>query len=81
MAWLVARVVGAASQPLVSGALGLATCVGCTGPLVVALLGALGGGSASTFAAVAGSSYDLSTALFLVSLAGLTWGVLRSRRR
>jgi hypothetical protein len=80
LAWLVALVVGGAGRPLVSGALGLVTCVGCTGPLVLALLAALGGGSVTAYAEVSGLSYDLSTAVFLVSLVGVTWSVLRSRR-
>ena len=80
LAWLVALVVAAAGRPLVSGALGLVTCVGCTGPLVLALVAALGGGSVTAYAAVSDLSYDLSTLVFLVSLAGVTWSVLRSRR-
>jgi hypothetical protein len=79
LAWLVALVVGSAGRPLFSGALGLATCVGCTGPLVLALLATLGGGSVTAYAAVSGLSYDLSTLVFLVSLGGVTWSVLRSR--
>jgi hypothetical protein len=80
LAWLVALVVGSAGRPLFSGALGLVTCVGCTGPLVLALVAALGGGSVTAYAAVADLSYDLSTLVFLVSLLGVTWSVLRSRR-
>ncbi|MFC5368830.1 DUF7546 family protein [Salinirubrum litoreum] len=79
LAWLVALVVGAAGRPLVSGALGLVTCVGCTGPLILALVAALGGGSVTAYAAVSDLSYDLSTVVFLVSLVGVTWSVLRSR--
>jgi hypothetical protein len=80
LAWLVALVVAAAGRPLVSGALGLVTCVGCTGPLLVALVAALGGGSVTAYAEASGLAYDLSTAVFLVSLVGVTWSVLRSRR-
>jgi hypothetical protein len=79
LAWLVALVVAAAGRPLVSGALGLVTCVGCTGPLVLALVATLGGGSVTAYAAVSDLSYDLSTVVFLVSLGGVTWSVLRSR--
>jgi len=80
LAWLVALVVDGAGRPVVSGALGLVTCVGCTGPLVLALLAAFGGGSVTAYAEVSGLSYDLSTVVFLVSLVGVTWSVLRSRR-
>lgn len=80
LAWLVALVVRRAGRPLLSGALGLVTCVGCTGPLVLALLATLGGGSVTAYAAVSGLSYDLSTVVFLVSLLGVTWSVQRSRR-
>jgi hypothetical protein len=79
LAWLVALVVGSAGRPLFSGTLGLVTCVGCTGPLVLALLATLGGGSVTAYAAVSGLSYDLSTLVFLVSLGGVTWSVLRGR--
>jgi hypothetical protein len=79
LAWLVALVVAAAGRPLVSGALGLVTCVSCTGPLVLALVATLGGGSVTAYAAVSDLSYDLSTVVFLVSLGGVTWSVLRSR--
>jgi hypothetical protein len=46
---------------------------------VLALVATLGGGSVTAYAAVSDLSYDLSTVVFLVSLGGVTWSVLRSR--
>jgi hypothetical protein len=77
LAWLVAVVVRATGRPLVAGSLGLVTCVGCTGPLVLAVVTAVFGGSATAFAAVAPLSYDLSTLVFVVAVGGLVASAFR----
>lgn len=62
---LFSRATGAAGV----GALGLVTCVGCTWPV---LAGVAGGGGLSVLGAI-GSSYDLSTAFFVLTVGLLLW--------
>ena len=56
-----------ATKGVLSGVFGLVSCVGCTFSLLVPLLGA------STFSAVAWLSWDVSTLVFLVTIALLYW--------
>lgn len=62
-----------ASSAAVSGALGLFSCVSCSWPILASLAtGLLGGGSAAASTAF-GLSYDLSTAVFLLTVGLLYW--------
>lgn len=49
------------------GALGLATCVGCTVPVLAPLAGALGGPATGLATTAYAYSYDLGTALFVLT--------------
>lgn len=51
-----------------SGALGLVTCVGCTVPVLAPFLGMLGGPAASLSTTAYSWSYDVGTALYLLTL-------------
>lgn len=61
------------------GALGVATCVGCTVPVAAPLLGLLGGPTAGLVTTAYAYSYDLGTALFVLTLAVLHAGHRRDR--
>jgi hypothetical protein len=62
-----------AAGSAVSGLLGLLSCVSCTWPVIASVAtGVVGGGSAVATVAL-GFSYDLSTAVFLVTVALLYW--------
>lgn len=62
-----------AAGAAVSGLFGLLSCVSCSWPILASLAtGAFGGGSAVAAAAF-GLSYDLSTVVFLVTVALLSW--------
>jgi hypothetical protein len=56
-----------ATAGVLSGVFGLVSCVGCTFSLLLPLVGA------STFSAIAWLSWDLSTLVFLVTIALLYW--------
>jgi hypothetical protein len=56
-----------ATAGVLSGLFGLVSCVGCTFSLLIPLVGA------STFSAVAWLSWDLSTLVFLLTIALLYW--------
>jgi hypothetical protein len=66
-----------ASRSLLGGALGLVTCVSCTGSVLGTLLAGVLGGSSVAASAALSQSYDLSTAIFLVALGALWFGVRR----
>lgn len=51
-----------------SGALGLVTCVGCTVPVLAPVLGLLGGPAAGLATTAYAWSYDVGTALYLLTL-------------
>ncbi|WP_435120028.1 DUF7546 family protein [Halolamina sp. C58] len=57
-----------ATAGVLSGVFGVVSCVGCTFSVLVPLLGA------STFSAIAWLSWDLSTLVFVVTIALLYWG-------
>lgn len=61
------------SRGTLSGALGLVTCVGCTVPVLAPFLGMLGGPAASLSTTAYTWSYDVGTALYLLTL-GLLLG-------
>lgn len=73
LSYLVYATVIDAVRSAVSGALGLLSCVSCTWPVITSVAtGVVGGGSAVATVAL-GFSYDLSTAVFLVTVALLYW--------
>lgn len=76
LALLAYAAVARASRGLLGGALGLVTCVSCTGSVLGALLAGVGGSSVAVSAAMA-RSYDLSTAVFLLAIGGLWVGLRR----
>lgn len=61
-----------------SGALGVVTCVGCTVPVVAPLVGLLGGPATSLSTTAYAWSYDVGTALYLLTL-GLLVASLEGR--
>lgn len=81
LAYLVAITIGETSKSLTAGALGLASCVSCTWPLIAALAGATSAswlaGLQSVTATATSYAYDLSTLLFLASVALLLWALTR----
>lgn len=56
------------SRGTISGALGLVTCVGCTVPVLVPLVGLLGGPATSLTTTAYAYSYDLGTLLFVLTM-------------
>jgi hypothetical protein len=60
------------SARTLTGVLGVATCVGCSFPLLVSLVGVAGVGGAG-LASVSALSLDLSTAAFLVAVGVFVW--------
>jgi len=66
-----------ASAGVLSGVVGFVTCVSCVGPVVVATASGVLGGASTAVAAVSTSAYayDLSTALFALTVATL-WKTL-----
>jgi hypothetical protein len=65
-----------ASRGVLGGALGLVTCVSCTGSVLGAVLAGVGSSSVAVSAMLA-RSYDLSTAVFLLAVGGLWVGLNR----
>ena len=73
LSYLVYATVIDAAGSAVSGLLGLLSCVSCTWPVIASVAtGVVGGGSAVAAVAL-GLSYDLSTAVFLVTVGLLYW--------
>lgn len=73
LAYLLAAAVRELSARSLTGALGVATCVGCSFPLLVSIAGAVGLGGGAGLAAVSALSLDLSTGAFLLALGVLAW--------
>lgn len=73
-----------ASGSLASGVLGLFSCVSCTMPVVASVAAAVLGGGSFLATATLSYAYDLSTAVFVVTVVLLSWrpsvGRLQSRR-
>ncbi|RYJ08602.1 hypothetical protein ELS19_19095 [Halogeometricum borinquense] len=67
-----------ATAGVFSGILGLATCVSCVGPVIAGVFsGVLGGASTALAGSMSGAyAYDLSTALFVVTV-GILWYTLQ----
>ena len=73
LSYLVYATVVDASGSAVTGLLGLFSCISCTFPVVVTVFTGLFGGGAALAAAVYSRSYDLSTLVFVVTVALLYW--------
>jgi hypothetical protein len=73
LAYLVYVTVLEASGSVVAGALGLFSCVSCTLPIVAAVASAVLGGSGILAATALDASYDVATAVFLLTVALLYW--------
>jgi hypothetical protein len=82
LAYLVAATVVPATRTALGGLVGLFSCTSCTLPVAAAVVSGVAGGSGVL---AAGSSlawsYDLSTAVFVVSVALLVAGCERTRDR
>lgn len=73
LAYLVYAALLEATRSAVGGVLGLLSCVSCTWPVVAAVGSTLVGGTGFLSASAMQLSYDLSTAVFLVTVALLYW--------
>ncbi|PSQ09986.1 hypothetical protein BRC93_11300 [Halobacteriales archaeon QS_5_70_15] len=74
LAYLLAAAVREFSARTLTGALGVATCIGCSFPLLLSLAGGAGLGAGAGLATFSGLSLDLSTAAFLLAVGVLVWG-------
>jgi hypothetical protein len=77
LAVLVYAGVARATAGVLSGLLGVVTCVSCTGPVLAGVAtGLVGGASTAAVGAATGAfAYDVSTLLFVVTLAALRVGL------
>ncbi|MFC6989965.1 ABC transporter ATP-binding protein [Haloplanus sp. GCM10025708] len=73
LAYLVAATVVDAAEAAVVGVVGLVSCVSCTAPIATSLVAGVVGGAGAVGSAVYAWSYDLSTLVFVVSVALLYW--------
>lgn len=73
LALLVYVTVVDAAASAVSGVLGLLSCVSCTWPVLASVATVLFGGGSFVAAATQSYTYGLSTAVFLVTVALLSW--------
>jgi len=73
LAYLVYATVLDAAGAAVSGIVGLFSCVSCSWPIVASLLSGVFGGGSAIAAAAFDFSYDVSTVVFLVTVALLYW--------
>jgi hypothetical protein len=73
LAFLVYVTVVDAAASAVSGALGLLSCVSCTWPVLASVATVVFGGGSFVAAATQSYAYGLSTAVFLVTVALLSW--------
>ncbi|MEF8840019.1 MAG: hypothetical protein V5A62_00130 [Haloarculaceae archaeon] len=71
LAYLLAVAVRDLSARTATGVLGVATCLGCSFPLLLSLAGSVGLGGSAGLATVSAVSLDLSTAAFLLAVAVL----------
>lgn len=67
------------TRSLISGILGLVTCVGCTVPVLAPLVGLLGGPASSLTTTAYAWSYDIGTLVFLLAIGLLFWSHRRNR--
>jgi hypothetical protein len=73
LAYLVYATAVEASGSLAGGVLGLFSCVSCTWPVLASVAAATLGGSSFFAAATLSYAYDLSTAVFVVTVVLLSW--------
>lgn len=77
LSYLVYATVLEASRSAVAGVVGLFSCVSCTWPVLAAIASSILGGAGILGASAVGTSwtyyYDLSTVVFLVTVALLSW--------
>lgn len=73
LAYLVFVTVIDAAGSAVSGVLGLLSCVSCTWPVLASIATALFGGGSFAVAATQSYAYGISTLVFLVTVALLSW--------
>ncbi|SEK52135.1 DUF7546 family protein [Haloferax larsenii] len=73
LAYLVYDTVIEAAGAAVSGIVGLFSCVSCSWPIVASLVTSVFGSGTAIAATVTTLSYDLSTAVFLVTVVLLRW--------
>lgn len=77
LSYLVYVTVLEASRSVVAGAVGLFSCVSCTWPVLAAIASSILGGAGILGATAVGTTwsyyYDLSTAVFLLTVALLSW--------
>jgi len=73
LSYLVYATVLDAAGSAVTGVLGLLSCVSCTWPVLASLATALLGGSSALALAVTNWSYEISTVVFIVTVALLYW--------
>lgn len=80
LAYLVYATAVDLSGAAVSGLLGLLSCVSCSWPIVASVAASVFGGGSAVAAATGTLSYDLSTAVFLVTVGLLYWRPFASGR-
>jgi len=73
LAYLVYATVVDAAGAAISGVLGLLSCVSCSWPILAAVLSSLAGSGSAVAAAAYGQSLGLSTVVFVVTVALLSW--------
>lgn len=73
LAYLVYATLLDAAGSVVSGVLGLLSCVSCTWPVLASVLTGLVGGGAALTAAASGPTYAVSTVVFVLTVALLYW--------
>ena len=73
LSYLVYVAVLSTTRSAVGGLLGVLSCVSCTWPVLAGVASTLLGGAGLLSASAMGLSYDLSTAVFLVTAALLYW--------
>ncbi|MFB6132716.1 MAG: hypothetical protein ABEJ44_04855 [Halanaeroarchaeum sp.] len=66
------------SRSVFAGALGLVTCVGCTVSILAPLVGALGGSASALTSMAYRYSYDVGTAMFVLTVTILYWSATGS---
>ncbi|WP_227376019.1 DUF7546 family protein [Haladaptatus halobius] len=73
LAYLVYATVLDAAGSVVAGLLGLFSCVSCTFPVVASVVTGIAGAGTGLAATVSSGSYDISTVVFVVTVALLYW--------
>jgi len=73
LAYLLYVTVLEAAGSAVGGLLGLVSCVSCTWPVLASVASAVFGGAGVLASTATAMSYDLSTAVFLLTVALLSW--------